>query len=50
VNKYDLNNEMAEKIEKYCHDNNVEMLGKISFDKSIAQNVRSHQLPQDQKF
>ena len=36
VNKYDLNNEMTEKIEKYCHDNNVEMLGKISFDKSIV--------------
>ncbi|MDP8212435.1 MAG: ATP-binding protein [Candidatus Zapsychrus exili] len=36
VNKYDLNKEMTEKIEKYCHDNNVEMLGKIGFDKSIV--------------
>ena len=36
VNKYDLNMDMTEKIEKYCKDNNVEMLGKIGFDKSIV--------------
>jgi len=36
VNKYDLNQEMTDKIEKYCKDNKVEMLGKVSFDKEIV--------------
>ena len=36
VNKYDLNPKMSEKIEKYCNDNNVDLLGKISFDKSVV--------------
>jgi len=36
VNKYDLNEDMTEKIEGYCKDNNVDMLGKIGFDKYIV--------------
>ena len=36
VNKYDLNKDMTDKIEEYCKDNNVEMLGKIGFDTSIV--------------
>ena len=36
VNKYDLNIDMTEKIERYCRDNNVETLGRIGFDKSIV--------------
>lgn len=36
VNKYDLNKDMTRQIENYCQDNNVEMLGKISFDKAIV--------------
>ncbi len=36
INKYDLNEEMAEKIENYCRDNKVGIVGKISFDKSVV--------------
>jgi len=36
INKYDLNIEMAEKIENYCRDNKVELIGRISFDKSVV--------------
>ena len=37
VNKYDLNLEMTEKIEVYCKNNNVELIGKIPFDKSVVE-------------
>ena len=36
VNKYDLNEEMTEKIEKYCQNNNVQLIGKIGFDKVVV--------------
>ncbi len=36
VNKYDLNVEMTEKIEEYCRHNNVGILGKLGFDKSVV--------------
>ncbi|MFH1063412.1 MAG: P-loop NTPase [Candidatus Omnitrophota bacterium] len=36
INKYDLNVLMSEKIEKYCRDNNIKLIGKISFDKSVV--------------
>jgi len=36
VNKYDLNIDMTEKIEKYCRDNNISLIGKIKFDKSVV--------------
>jgi len=37
INKFDLNIDMTEKIEKYCKDSNVEIIGKVGFDKSIVQ-------------
>ncbi len=37
INKCDLNAQMTEKIERYCKDNNVPMLGKIRFDKSVVE-------------
>ena len=37
VNKYDLNMDMTGKIERYCKDNNIDLIGKISFDKSIVE-------------
>ncbi len=37
INKYDLNTQMSEEIEKYCCENNVECVGKIMFDKSVVQ-------------
>lgn len=36
INKYDLNPDMSKKIEQYCSDNDVSILGRISFDKSIV--------------
>ena len=37
VNKYDLNIDMTGKIQEYCKDNNIELVGTISFDKSIVE-------------
>ncbi len=36
VNKYDLNEQMADQIERYCRDNGIDFLGKIPFDKSVV--------------
>ena len=36
INKYDLNPSMTEKIERYCVDNNIDLAGKIRFDKSVV--------------
>jgi MinD superfamily P-loop ATPase len=32
INKFDINQENSKVIEHYCHENNVEVLGKIEFD------------------
>lgn len=37
INKYDLNLEMTKNIEKYCKDNNIQLIGKIAFDKSVVE-------------
>jgi MinD superfamily P-loop ATPase len=37
INKYDLNPDMSDKIEKYCALNGVELLGKIHFNKSVVE-------------
>lgn len=36
VNKYDLNPDMTERIEKYCQENGIEFSGKIPFDESVV--------------
>ena len=36
INKYDLNEEMAEKIEEYCREEDVPLVGKIAFDREIT--------------
>lgn len=36
INKYDLNLDMSEQIEGYCRENNVELSGKIEFDKNVV--------------
>jgi MinD superfamily P-loop ATPase len=36
INKYDVNKENSRKIEKYCEDNSVELIGKISFDPIVT--------------
>ncbi len=37
INKYDLNSAMAHDIIEYCRENNVEVLGKVSFDKAVVE-------------
>ena len=32
LNKYDLNDEMSDKIERYCSENEIEMAGKLPYD------------------
>jgi len=41
VNKYDLNMDMTEKIAQYCKDNNIDLIGKIPFDKSVVESMVS---------
>lgn len=36
VNKYDLNMDICNQIEKYCSDNEIELLGKIPFDENVV--------------
>ncbi len=37
INKYDLNLDMTKEIEKYCKKNDIEVIGKIVFDKSVVE-------------
>jgi len=37
VNKYDLNIDVTRKISGYCKDNNIDLIGKIPFDKSVVE-------------
>jgi len=37
VNKYDLNTAVTEKIEAFCRERNVPVVGKIAFDKTVVE-------------
>ncbi|MDD4909664.1 MAG: ATP-binding protein [Candidatus Omnitrophica bacterium] len=37
INKYDINVDMTGKIEGYCRNNNLDLIGKVPFDKSIVE-------------
>jgi len=37
INKYDLNPAMSEKIETYCSDNGITLIGKVRFDKAVVE-------------
>jgi len=39
INKYDLNLEMSGNIEKYCSEKQIEVIGKINFDKAIVKSM-----------
>ena len=39
VNKYDLNLEMTKKIELFCKENFIPIIGKIPFDKAIVESI-----------
>jgi len=36
INKWDLNIEITDKIEKYCKDNDIDVVGRIPFDRSVV--------------
>ena len=36
VNKYDLNKEMTDQIEKFCHEMNIGFVGKIPYDTIVT--------------
>ena len=36
INKHDLNPEMTKKIEKYCAEHKIGLIGKVGFDKSVV--------------
>ena len=47
INKYDLNIENTEEIERYCKENDVEVLGRIRFDLVMTQSmVAAQTLPE----
>ncbi|MBN2453690.1 MAG: ATP-binding protein [Candidatus Omnitrophica bacterium] len=37
INKYDLNEDISGEIGLYCADNNIELVGKIPFDRSVVE-------------
>lgn len=37
INKYDLNPEMSEKIEEYCVKNDIPLIGKVRFDRTVVE-------------
>jgi MinD superfamily P-loop ATPase len=39
INKYDLNTEMTEEIEKYCQENKIPLAGKIVYDPIVTEAV-----------
>lgn len=45
INKYDLNEDMADKIEEYCADNSIELMGKIPFDSDLHSQISRLDFP-----
>jgi len=39
INKFDLNNDITREIEKFATENNIEVIGKIPFDKKVVESV-----------
>ncbi|MCF7886853.1 MAG: ATP-binding protein [Candidatus Omnitrophica bacterium] len=39
INKYDLNLEVSKKIANYCKENDINILGKLPFDKSVVEAI-----------
>jgi MinD superfamily P-loop ATPase len=37
INKYDLNPDMSNKIEKHCREDKIELIGKVRFDKAVVE-------------
>lgn len=45
INKYDLNLDVTKKIEDFCINNNIEIVGKIPFDEHIPYQISQLKLP-----
>lgn len=45
INKYDLSNEEAGKIEKYCEDENLEIALKIPFNRKMVEAITKKEIP-----
>ncbi|AIS52903.1 cobyrinic acid ac-diamide synthase [Thermoanaerobacter kivui] len=43
INKWDLNKEVSQQIEKYCEENNIEVVGKINFDETVVKALKNLQ-------
>lgn len=41
INKYDINNEMTEKIGEFLEKNHIELIGRIPFDKTVMESVNN---------
>jgi MinD superfamily P-loop ATPase len=39
INKYDINEKMADKIESYCNENDVFLVGKIPYDEMVMKSI-----------
>ena len=39
INKFDLNTDITDQFEKYSNENNIELLGKLEFDKTMVEAV-----------
>jgi MinD superfamily P-loop ATPase len=40
INKWDLNKDVSEKIENYCRENGIPVVGKIDFDETVVKALR----------
>lgn len=45
INKYDLNLQVTEEIEKFCRENDVPVIGKIPFDPSVVKALQEFKTP-----
>lgn len=41
INKFDINQEMTQRIERYCNEKNIEMIGKIPFDVLVKTSINT---------
>lgn len=49
INKYDLNENMADNIEKFCNDNNIEVLARIPYSPVFVELLREGRLLVEEK-
>lgn len=45
INKYDLNEDMANKIEEYCKTSGIELMGRIPFDSQLHSQISQLEFP-----